>query len=372
MPEQNEYGQQNTASMPPQQTVPNQSTTPPAQQQGAPGGYGYAQPAYQAPQGYGYAPYPVPPQKKKKRGWIVAIIVLALIAIIAFSCYSCTAGVEKLAGTKGTVSTYQPNTVAVIDIDSTIQYNGTACSPEGLKSLLDQAENDGNIKAVVLRVDSGGGTATAGEEMAGYVRDFKKPIVVSTASTNASAAYEISSQADYIFANQTSVVGAIGTDLTITDLSGLLEKLGIKIDNITSSDSKDSSYGTRALTDAERAYYQNEVDQINAVFIKNVASGRGMSEDSVRALATGMPFTGNEGVKNGLVDAIGNREDAVAKAAELAGCKSSYHVASLKISKSELSTLLGLLSSSSSSSSSSTDKLIDALKELESNGAAAK
>ena len=94
-------------------------------------------------------------------------------------------------------------TVAVIDISGTIQYDGTACSPEGLSSLLDQAEENDDIEAVVLRVDSGGGTATAGEEMAEYVKRFSKPVVVSSASMNCSAAYEISSQADLIYVNKT-------------------------------------------------------------------------------------------------------------------------------------------------------------------------
>ena len=71
---------------------------------------------------------------------------------------------------------------------------------------------------MVLRVDSGGGMATAGEEMAAYVRDFSKPIVVSSASMNCSAAYEISSQADYIFVNETTAIGAIGTIMQSTDL----------------------------------------------------------------------------------------------------------------------------------------------------------
>ena len=133
------------------------------------------------------------------------------------------------------------------------------------------------MKAIVLRVNSGGGTATAGEEMTSYLKDFSKPVVVSSASMNASAAYEISSQADYIFTAKTTSIGAIGTAMQITDLSGLYEKLGIRIDDITSADSKDSSYGNRPLTEEERAYYQDMVDQINETFIETVAEGRSMS-----------------------------------------------------------------------------------------------
>lgn len=159
--------------------------------------------------------------------------------------------------------------------------------PKALSSLLDQAEENDDIEAVVLRVDSGGGTATAGEEMAEYVKRFSKPVVVSSASMNCSAAYEISSQADLIYVNKTTDIGAIGTVMQVTDLSELLGKLGIKVDNIASAESKDSSYGTRPLTDEERAYYQELIDVTNEVFVENVAEGRSMSLDAARAPCDG-------------------------------------------------------------------------------------
>ena len=240
-----------------------------------------------------------------------------------------------------------PDLLIGLDIDGTIQYDGSACSPEGLKQLLDEAEENNYIKAVVLRVNSGGGTATAGEEMAEYVREFAmvKPIVVSSASINASAAYEISSQADYIFVAKSTEIGAIGTAMQLTDISGLLDMLGVDMEVITSSDEKDSSYGYRPLTDDERAEYQHMVDQINDVFVQNVADGRGMTLDQVKALATGMPFTGIDAVENGLADEIGTREDAIAKAAELAGI-SNYTTTTLAFSDYDLSSLAYLLGKS--------------------------
>ncbi len=305
--------------------------------------------------------YAAPAARKGHGVWIPIIILVALIAVIAVACASCS---SALFGSKS--SSYSPNTVAIIDIDSTIGYNGTACSPEGLKSLLDEASSDDNVKAVVLRVNSGGGTATAGEEMASYVRDFDKPVVVSSASVNASAAYEVSSQADWIFVANTTEIGAIGTDLTVTDYSGLLEMLGVNVDNITSADSKDSSYGTRPLTDEERAYYQDLVNQINGFFIDNVATGRDMSTDDVTALATGLVFTGATATQNGLADEVGTLEDACSKAADLAGC-SDYSTQHMEDPGStSITDLLGSLTGSSQSTD--TTALAKALKELESNG----
>ena len=190
---------------------------------------------------------------------------------------------------------------------------------------------------MVLRVNSGGGVATAGEEMSTYVKEFRedtgKPVVVSSASTNASAAFtEISSQADYIFTAHTTAIGAIGTAIQVVDYSGLMTMLGISTEDITSAESKDSAYGTRKLTDEEPGHtYQAQVDQINETFIQTVADGRNMSVDEVRALlTTGLTFTGDDAVKNGLADEIGTKEDAIEYAAMLAGHSSDYETVNLR------------------------------------------
>ena len=344
-----------------------------------PAGQGWHQPAppYQPPYQQGaYQPYPpyaqpAPAAPKKSRAWIVALVAVVLFfALMFFGMASCSRAVSSAmsmgSASAGSELDYATgDVVGVITIDGTIQYDGTTSSPEGLKEQIDLAASDSRVKAIVLRVDSGGGVATAGEEMSAYVRDCSVPVVVSSASMNASAAYEISSQADYIYTAKTTAIGAIGTAMQFTDLSGLYELLGINMENITSADSKDSSYGTRALTDEERAYYQDMVDQINETFIQAVAEGRGMTEDEVRALATGLTFTGMEAVENGLADELGTKEDAVEKAAELAGI-SRYSTVSLESSSNSLSGLLDLMMLDSENAS--VERIADALKELDGDG----
>lgn len=301
----------------------------------------------------------------KRRGWIVALVlVVGLLLLCGFGIWSCSSAMGSIAGTSDSAASLNHDAVAVIDIDSTIQYDNTACSPEGLKYLLDEAAENDHITAVVLRVNSGGGTATAGEEMATYVKQFRedtgKPVVVSSASLNASAAYNISSQADYIFTAKTTEIGAIGTVIQNISYGELLDKLGISVDNITSADSKDSSYGTRELTEEERAYYQDLVNKTNECFIANVAEGRNMSEEDVRALATGLVFMGTDAVENGLADEVGTLEDAVEKAAQLAGSKSTDTIyLDIDSSSSDLSALLDLMGESSSS----VDDVVSGLKE---------
>ncbi len=318
----------------------------------------------------GSVPYAYPPQRPRKqgKGWIVGLVaVVALFLLMLGGLVSCAAvvctSVASLTSASDSDSVFTDgDAIAVIEIDGTIQYDGTSASPEGLKDLLDQAEANDSIRAVVLRIDSGGGTATAGEEMTAYLQKFSKPVVVSSASMNASAAYMISSQADYIFTAKSTSIGSIGTAMEFTDLSGLYELLGISIVDITSADSKDSTYGNRALTDDEIAYYQAMVDEINEMFIELVAEGRNMSIEDVRTLATGLCFTGTAAVKNGLADEIGTLEDALDKAAELAGVD-GYSTVYLDTSSSlDVFDLLSLFSSTSTSSNSAL-----VLKELQNN-----
>ncbi len=279
-----------------------------------------------------YVPVPAPagaptaPSAQKSHSWIVALVVVVLLFALVFFCVaSCTTIVNTTLGQAGSltastqVASASSPTIGIIEINGTIQYDGTTSSPEGLKAQLDRAEKDPNIMAVVLRVDSGGGTSTAGEEMSIYVRDFSKPVVVSSASLNASAAYEVSSQADYIFVDETTAIGSIGTIMQMTDLSGLMDMLGIKMETIVSSPSKDASFGYRPLTDEEREHYQAMVDQINQTFIDKVAAGRGMSVEDATLLANGMTYTGIDAVQNGLADEIGTLDAALSKACELAG-----------------------------------------------------
>ena len=337
----------------------------PAPQQPAPAPAGaYGQPPQQ------------PPTPQRSRGWIVGLVAVVLIFVLLLvGVASCSSVISSSLGSVvdsaevTDVDFLTTDAVAVITMDGDIDYDGSLCSPEGLKEQLDDIADNDYIKAVVLRVDSGGGVAAAGEEMTEYLREFMEetgiPVVVSSASTNASAAYEISSQADYIFVLNATAIGSIGTAMQFIDLSGLYELLGIEYENITSADSKDSSYGTRALTDEEIEYYQAMVDQINEVFIQNVADGRSMSVEEVEELATGLTFTGQDAVANGLADEVGTFEDAVAKAAELAGLEEdAYTTVEMGVESSDLSSLLDLLADSGVT----VEELESALEELEEDG----
>ena len=153
------------------------------------GGFGPA-----APYWYGAPEWNVasaPTKQKKSHAWIVVIVaIVAFCLVLMFGMWSCSNAFSSPGNSVGSdADLLASDAIAIINIDGTIQYDGTTNSPEGLKSQLDIAADNSHIKGVVLRVNSGGGVATAGEEMATYVREFKentgKPVVVSSAATNA-------------------------------------------------------------------------------------------------------------------------------------------------------------------------------------------
>lgn len=192
-----------------------------------------------------------------------------------------------------------------------------------LKSLMD----DDEVKAVVLRINSGGGSAYASEQIWHYVEMLKKkkPVVVSMGGAAASGGYYISSGANWIVAEPTTLTGSIGIFGMFPDMSGLLtQKLGIKFDEVKTN--KNSGFGTpaRPFNEEEMAYLEKYIDRGYNLFRQRVAEGRHMSVAKVEEIAQGRVWLGQDALKIKLVDELGGLDKAVAKAAALAKLK-EYH-----------------------------------------------
>lgn len=187
---------------------------------------------------------------------------------------------------------------------------------------------DNSIKAVVLRVNSPGGSAFASEQIWKALEYLKavKPLVVSMGDYAASGGYYISCNANYIVAEPTTLTGSIGVFGIIPNLSGLVsDKLGVNFEEV-----KTHQFGTlhtmRAATDEEKVKVQRGVEFTYDLFTKRCAEGRGMEQDSIKAIAGGRVWTGSDAINLGLVDELGGLNEAVAKAAELAGLTSGNYV----------------------------------------------
>lgn len=284
-------------------------------------GYGQAPPqvAYAQPP----AAYPPP---KRSRAWMWWTFgMLALITLIIVSC-----SVPFMLAEKGGRGLEGGDAIALIRLDGVIAGTGDTYSgyvtPEYFLDQLDQAVEDDTVKAIVLRVDSPGGTVAASEEIAAYVRDCDKPVVVSIGDIGASGAYMVSSQADEVIANAGSSVGSIGVISEIPNVGKLLGKVGVDFQVITAGKNKDTGSPYRPLTKEERALIQGEVNEAYEQFIAIVAKGRDMTPDQVRKLATGWAWSGEKALKLGLIDKVGTYDDALEAAAKRGKIEGDYDV----------------------------------------------
>ncbi|NDD65983.1 MAG: signal peptide peptidase SppA, partial [Acidobacteria bacterium] len=193
--------------------------------------------------------------------------------------------------------------------------------------------DDARIKAIILRVDSPGGGVSASQEIYTEVRrlreEKKKKVVVSMGSVAASGGYYLACPADLIFANPGSVTGSIGVIAEWINYKELAAWAKIKPVVFKSGEFKDTGSPTRDLTEREKAYFQSMIDELNGQFVRAVLEGRKgrgeqgneINEERLLALADGRVYTGTTALRHGLIDAVGNYEDALRKTAELVGVK---------------------------------------------------
>jgi len=214
------------------------------------------------------------------------------------------------------------------------------------ETLLDMA-NDDAIKAVVLRVNSPGGSAYGSEQIwhAASLVKAKKPLIVSMGDYAASGGYYISCVADTIVAQPTTITGSIGIFGLLPNFKGLTEKIGVAFDGVKTNEFADFGMVMRPVTVSERALFQNYVNRGYELFVKRCADGRGMSAEAIKAIAEGRVWTGVDAQKNGLVDVLGGLDTAVKIAVEKAGLK-DYNLKEYPAKKNFVEELMNDFSSS--------------------------
>ncbi|MDI6799804.1 MAG: signal peptide peptidase SppA [Actinomycetota bacterium] len=258
---------------------------------------------------------------KKRTKMIIGISLAAIMLFYIFAIGSIFFSGSKSSGGLGDV-------VAVISLSGSIADGNGESDPFGsaagitpslVRDQLKEALEDSSVKAIVLKVNSPGGSVGASQEIAEEIKRAKdeKPIVVFMGDMAASGGYYISAMASKIVAKPGTLVGSIGVISQFMDLSGLYEKLGIKVQTIKSGIHKDM--GVRTLTEEEVAKWQGLSDEVYNQFIGDVATGRGLKVDEVRSAATGELFTGSRAKDLGLIDYVGDYQKAIDVAAELAG-----------------------------------------------------
>jgi protease-4 len=238
------------------------------------------------------------------------------------------------------------NKIAVIYADGDINMGKSdkdGIASDEYRGLLEDVKNDKSISAVVLRINSPGGSALASDVIWREIELLKKvkPVVVSMGNYAASGGYYIACNADSIFANANTITGSIGVFSVVPNFGNFMKnKLGVTYDGVKTSTYADMPTTTRALNATEQKFMQAGVDSIYFAFKSRVAKGRKRSVEYIDSIAQGRVWTGADALKVGLVDRIGNLEDAIASAAKMAKIK-DYTLKSFPERKSFLEDILG-------------------------------
>lgn len=257
--------------------------------------------------------------------WKIVSITLICVFVLFMFLVGCFL-ISFFGGGFGRTSYSAGGSVYEIRLEGVIsgeQYSGLlsggTVTPEYIIGQLDAAESNPRVKAILIRVNSPGGSPSASQEIYEEIRKIEKPVVVSVSETCASGAYYVSCAADKIIANRSSSVGSIGVIMQIPNYEDLYEKLGIKYTTIKQGKYKDIGSSDRPITAEERKLLEDQLKVIYQQFITDVAEARNMEVSEVEELATGWVFLGTEALDLGLIDGIGNYKDAIDIAAQLGG-----------------------------------------------------
>ena len=209
---------------------------------------------------------------------------------------------------------YMKDYIAVLDVNGTMGYSSGSYFSENtydqsfLLDSIDQLEKDRDNKALVLRINTPGGESYAIDELYQKILEYKKtgrPVYTYMESQACSGGYYVAAPSNRIYANRNAWTGSIGVTMgTFYDVSGLLDKLGIKTQTITSGPNKAMGSATSPMTDEQKAIFQSLIDDAYSQFVDVVAKGRHMTVDQVKALADGRVYTAEQAKSNGLIDEI--------------------------------------------------------------------
>lgn len=261
----------------------------------------------------------------KKAKIIIGILIFLLLA--AFALYYFIFRLERVTIYNGTYEDAMEESaaaeywgtcnVAGINLHGNLvtyvtddEYNFNEASAEEIYAMLDFAEETEQIKAIVLEIDSYGGSPVASEEIANKIKRTKKPVIAVIREGGASGAYWVASAADYIFASELSDIGSIGVTMSYLDESKLNIKEGYTWNNLSTGIFKDAGNSDKPLTAEERAIFERDIKIVFDKFKAEVAKNRGLSLEEVEALADGSTMLGRQALEAGLIDGIGYLEEA--------------------------------------------------------------
>ena len=254
--------------------------------------------------------------------WGYAIFVLLLLSILGFiavGILSLFVGVD-VESLSGNVALIPVDGVIVGNKDSNFLFESITPSPDAVE-LIEKADRNPSIKAIILEINSPGGSAVASEEIANAVRKTNKTTVAWIREVGASGAYWVASAADYIVANRVSITGSIGVIASYLEFPGLLERYNVTYQRLVSGKYKDIGSPFKEMTTEEKAIFQQNLDAIRDYFVSEVAKNRNLNKKDVDKIANGLFYLGAEAKELRLVDELGGKDEVIAYIEKKEGMK---------------------------------------------------
>ena len=245
--------------------------------------------------------------------WGYTIFVLFLLSILGFlsvGIISLFAGVD-VESLSGNVALIPIEGVIVSSDDADFLFESVTSSTDAVE-LIEKANKNPNIKAIILEINSPGGSAVASEEIANAVKKANKTTVAWVREAGASGAYWVASAADYVVANRVSITGSIGVIASYLEFPGLLEEYNVTYQRLVSGKYKDIGSPYKEMTDEEKAIFQENLDSIRDYFVSEVAKNRNLNKKDVDKIANGLFYLGVQAKELGLVDELGSKDEAIA------------------------------------------------------------
>ncbi len=264
--------------------------------------------------------------KRKTRFWIIGLALIVLLLCGGFTALGLV--VANKAGSAGSFGF--GDAVALVRVEGTIMpgeapppslFGGTSsvAYSKTIVEHLKQANSSSRVKAVVLVVDSPGGSVYASDEIALQIKAMTKPVIASMGSLAASGGYYVSAPTREIWASPHTLTCSIGVISQFLNVEKFAKDWGVSAVTLKSGQFKDTGNPFREFTEADRALWQNIIDEAYAAFVRIVADGRKMTEEQVRTIADGRICSGQQAKAMGLVDNLGYLQDAINRAAQLGG-----------------------------------------------------
>ncbi len=241
--------------------------------------------------------------------WFTALIVLLVIYAIASFFAFLSVGEKDSFVDK--IAVIPLEGMIVTSGESDVFLRGGVVSSGSFIDELKTLDEDEKVKGIIIEIDSPGGTAVASQEIADAIKSLNKTNYAVIRGVGASGAYWAASASDKIFVSSLSITGSIGVIASYLQFSELFEKYGIEYERLVAGESKDIGSPFKDLSGKERKILQKKIELMHKIFIQEVAENRRLNISYVEGLADGEFYLGSEALELGLVDSIGNREDAV-------------------------------------------------------------